>query len=61
MSKTRAKLKSFVIIAELEDGVCYQVALTKRQDTAVRFVINALDEPLKIIDDPLGLTIEHGN
>jgi len=53
------KLKTIVLIAELESGICHQVNLSKRQESAVLSVLASLDEPLSLIEDPLGLTIDH--
>lgn len=58
MRKT-LKLKTLILIAEMNDGTCYQVDLSKRQDTAIQSVLAALPEPLKLVDNPLSMTIDH--
>lgn len=55
----KAKLKSLVLLLEMDDGKVYHAPLSERQETAIRSVIIALPEKLKVIENPLdGLIIE---
>jgi len=53
-----SKLRELILIVEMDDGICYQAVLTKNQDSAVRSVLAALPEPVKLLEDPLALTLD---
>lgn len=57
---SKAKLASLVLLLEMDDGKVYHAPLSERQESAIRSVILALPEPLKVIENPLeGIEIEH--
>jgi hypothetical protein len=52
-------LKTIILIVETDEGICYQAALTDRQESAIRSVLAALPDSLKLIDNPLSMEIKH--
>lgn len=47
------KLRTIILLAELDDGIVYRVILSKRQSSAVKSVLAALPEPLNLQETPL--------
>jgi len=54
-----SKLRTLILIVEMDDGICYQANLSKKQDSAIRSVLAAVSEPLSLLEDPLALTLNH--
>lgn len=53
-----SKLRTLVLIVEMDDGICYQALLSKTQESAIRSVLAAIPGSLEILENPLELTLE---
>lgn len=54
-----SKLRQLILLVEADDGKVYEARLTDKQESAIRSVLVALPEPLKLVSDPLdGLEIK---